>query len=104
MKEEIKLAIQSIEPSYETTSSYRYPLPNEITLYCDSSAYIVDLNLKENVLKAEVWQGVECIELNEQDIDFIYTYLNDLLEEEIELTKRYYEEERYEEQTTYFIR
>jgi len=104
MKEEIKLAIQSIEPSYETTSSYRYPLPNEITLYSDSSAYIVDLNLKENVLKAEVWQGGECIELNEQDIDFIYTYLNDLLEEEIELTKRYYEEERYEEQTTYFIR
>ena len=104
MKKEIKLAIQSIQPSYETTGSYRYPLPNEITLYSDSSAYLIDLNLKESVLNAEIWQGEEWIELNEEDIDFIYTYLNALLEEEIELTKRYYEEERYEEQTTYFIR
>ena len=104
MKEEIKLAIQSIQPSYETTVSYRYPLPNEITLYSDSSTYLIDLNLKESVLNAEIWQGEEWIELNEEDIDFIYTYLNGLLEEEIELTKRYYEEERYEEQTTYFIR
>ncbi len=104
MREEIKLAIQRIQPSYETTNSCQYPMPNEITLYSDSSAYLIDLNLKENVLNAEIWQGEEWIELNEQDIDFIYTYLNDLLEEEIELTKRYYEEERYEEQTTYFIR
>lgn len=104
MKEEIKLAIHSIQPSYETTGSYRYPLPNEITLYSDSSSYLIDLNLKESVLNAEIWQGEEWIELNEKDIDFIYTYLNGLLEEEIELTKRYYEEERYEEQTTYFIR
>ena len=104
MKEEIKLAIHSIQPSYETTGSYRYPLPNEITLYSDSSSYLIDLNLKESVLNAEIWQGEEWIELNEKDIDFIYTYLNALLEEEIELTKRYYEEERYEEQTTYFIR
>ena len=104
MREEIKLAIHSIQPSYETTGSYRYPLPNEITLYSDSSSYLIDLNLKESVLNAEIWQGEEWIELNEKDIDFIYTYLNALLEEEIELTKRYYEEERYEEQTTYFIR
>jgi len=103
MKEEIKLAIQSIQPSYETTGSYRYPLPNEITLYSKSNVYL-HLNLKESVLNAEIWQGKELIELNEEDIDFIYTYLNELLEEEIELTKRYYEEERYEEQTTYFIR
>jgi len=103
MKEEIKLAIQSIQPSYETTGSYRYPLPNEITLYSKSNVYL-HLNLKESVLNAEIWQGKELIELNEEDIDFIYTYLNGLLEEEIELTKRYYEEERYEEQTTYFIR
>ena len=104
MKEEIKLAIQRIQPSYETTGSYRYPLPNEITLYSDDSYCLIDLNLKESVLNAEIWQGEEWIELNEEDIDFIYTYLNGLLEEEIELTKRYYEEERYEEQTTYFIR
>lgn len=104
MREEIKLAIQSIQPSYETTGSYRYPLPNEITLYTDRSTFLIDLNLKESVLNAEIWQGEEWVELNEEDIDFIYTYLNGLLEEEIELTKRYYEEERYEEQTTYFIR
>jgi len=104
MREEIKLAIQSQEPSYDTTSSYQYPIPNEITLNLDSKEYNIELNLKGSVLNAEIWQGEEWIELNEEDIDFIYTYLNELLEEEIELTKRYYEEERYEEQTTYFIR
>ena len=104
MREEIKLTIQRIQPSYETTSSYQYPIPNEITLNLDSKEYNIELNLKESVLNAEIWQGEEWVELNEEDIDFIYTYLNALLEEEIELTKRYYEEERYEEQTTYFIR
>jgi len=104
MREEIKLAIQGIQPSYETTSSYQYPLPNEITLNLDDKEYNIELNLKQSVLNAEIWQGEEWIKLNEEDIDFIYTYLNGLLEEEIELTKRYYEEERYEEQTTYFIR
>jgi hypothetical protein len=104
MTEAIKVLIEKIEPSYETTGSYQYPLPNEVTLFLDSHSYLVELNLKDNVLKAEIWNAEDEIELTEKDVDFIYNYLDGLLEEEIDLTKRYYEEEKYQEQTSYYIR
>ena len=104
IKEAIQVLIETIEPSYETTGSYQYPLPNEVTLSLDSDSYVIDLNLKEGVLKAEIWNAEDEIELTDKDVDFIYNYLNGLLEEEIDLTKRYYEEEKYQEQTSYYIR
>ena len=104
MKKAIKVLIETIEPSYETTGSYQYSLPNEVTLSFDSSTYVIELNLKESVLKAKIWNGEDEIELTEKDVDFIYNYLDGLLEEEIDLTKRYYEEEKYNEQTSYYIR
>ena len=104
MKKAIKVLIETIEPSYETTGSYQYPLPNEVTLLLDSNSYLIELNLKEGVLKAEIWNGEDEIELTSEDVDFIYNYLDALLEEEIDLTKRYYEEEKYNEQTSYYIR
>ena len=104
MTEAIQVLIETIEPSYYTTGSYQYPLPNEVTLSLDSDSYVIDLNLKEGVLKAEIWNGEDEIELTSEDVDFIYNYLNGLLEEEIDLTKRYYEEEKYQEQTSYYIR
>ena len=56
MTEAIKVLIETIEPSYETSGSYQYPLPNEVTLFLDSNSYLIDLNLKEGVLKAEIWE------------------------------------------------
>ena len=103
MTEAIQVLIETIEPSYETTGSYQYPLPNEVTLLLDSNSYLIELNLKEGVLKAEIWNGEDEIELTSEDVDFIYNYLDSLLEEEIDLTKRYYEEEKYQEQTSYYI-
>jgi len=104
MENHIKLAIEAIEPSYDTNSSYHYPIPNEITLSIYSGRCSIDINLKGELLSVEVFNEDVWVDMTEQDIEYLYKYTNGLLEEEIELTKRYYEEERYEEQKTYFIR
>jgi hypothetical protein len=79
-------------------------MPNEITLFLDDKETYIEINLKENVLYADVsYKEIE-VELNESDLDFLYSYLEELLIEEIELTKRYYDQEKYEQQRTYFIR
>ena len=104
MKKEIQIIIESIKPECDTDQRYRYPLPNEVTLFLDSEAHLIDLNLKEGVLNAEIWIGEDEVNLTDKDVEFIYNYLDGLLAEQIDLTKRYYDEERYEEQTSYYIR
>jgi hypothetical protein len=104
MKKELEIIIELIKPAYDTDQRYRYPLPNEITLYLDSELHLIDLNLKEGVLNAEVWIGEDEVNLTDKDVEFIYNYLDGLLAEQIDLTKRYYEEERYEDETSYYIR
>ena len=104
MKNKIKKIITSITPSYETSGSFHYPMPNEITLFLDNGVSYVEINLKDNVLTAEISNNDTDIELTKEDLDFIFKYLECLLEEEIDLTKRYYEEEKYNEQQTYYIR
>ena len=104
MTEAIQNIITSIKPEYDTDQRYRYPLPNEVTLFLDSEAHLIDLTLKEGVLNAEIWIGEDEVNLTDKDVEFIYNYLNGLLAEQIDLTKRYYDEERYEEQTSYYIR
>ena len=104
MKKELEIIIESIKPAYDTDQRYRYPLPNEITLYLDSELHLIDLTLKEGVLNAEVWIGEDEVNLTDKDVEFIYNYLDGLLAEQIDLTKRYYEEERYEDETSYYIR
>ena len=79
-------------------------MPNEITLFLDDKETYIEINLKDSVLYADVsYKGIE-VELNESDLDFLYSYLEELLAEEIDLTQRYYEQEKYEQQRTYFIR
>jgi hypothetical protein len=104
MKNKIKKIITSITPTYESSGSYQYPMPSEITLTLDNGISYVDINLKDNVLQADVSHNTLEIKLTSEDLDFIYKYLGDLLTEEIELTKRYYDEQSYEQQDTYFIR
>ena len=104
MKNNIKKIITSITPSYESSGSFQYPMPNEITLFLDDEVSYVEINLKDNVLTAEISNNDTDIELTQEDLDFIFKYLEGLLEEEIDLTKRYYEEEKYNEQQTYYIR
>ena len=104
MKSKIKNIIKLITPVYESSGSYQYPMPNEITLFLDDKETYIEINLKDSVLYADVsYKEIE-IELNESDLDFLYSYLEELLTEEIHLTQRYYEQEKYEQQRTYFIR
>jgi hypothetical protein len=49
------------------------------------------------VLHTNIWIGEEEYQLTEEDANFIYKHLNNLLDNEIELTKRYYNEEKYEQ-------
>ena len=104
MKSKIKNIIKLITPVYESSGSYQYPMPNEITLFLDDKETYIEINLKDSVLYADVSYKETEIELNESDLDFLYSYLEELLTEEIHLTQRYYEQEKYEQQRTYFIR
>tara|TARA_R110001606_G_scaffold60922_1_gene143165 strand:+ start:906 stop:1220 length:315 start_codon:yes stop_codon:yes gene_type:complete len=104
MNNKIKKIITSITPSYKTSGSFQYPMPSEITLFLDNEVSYVEINLKDNVLTAEISNNDTDIELTQEDLDFIFKYLEFLFEEEIDLTKRYYEEEKYNGEQTYYIR
>ena len=47
------------------------------------------------MLKTNFWQGVEQYKASDDDIDFIYNYLEQLLTNKIEETKVYYNEHNY---------
>jgi hypothetical protein len=78
-------------------SWYNEQLPNEVSLYLDTDEHLIDLHLKDDVLHTNIWIEEEEYELTEEDAEFIYKHLNNLLDNEIELTKRYYQEEKFEQ-------
>jgi len=87
--------VKTIEPEYKNTDQCINPLPNEVELTLDNEDYLIELNLKEDVLKTNFWQGVEQYKASDDDIDFIYNYLEQLLLNKIEETKVYYNEHNY---------
>ena len=87
--------IKTIEPEYKNTDQCINPLPNEVELTLDNEDYLIELNLKDDVLKTNFWQGVEQYKASDDDIDFIYNYLEQLLLNKIEETKVYYNEHNY---------
>jgi len=97
MKIELKNLIKLITPEFERETSFFNDLPNEVSLHLDEGIYVIDINLKDDCLDASVWIKESEYNLLSEDIDFIYNYLNDLLDYEIELTKQYYDAERYEQ-------
>ena len=98
MDSKLKNIIKIIQPEFESEDSwYNEQLPNEVTLYLDTDEHLIDLHLKDDVLYTNIWIGEEEYQLTEEDADFIYKHLNNLLDNEIELTKRYYNEEKYEQ-------
>tara|TARA_R110000822_G_scaffold276033_1_gene398133 strand:+ start:232 stop:546 length:315 start_codon:yes stop_codon:yes gene_type:complete len=98
-----KNIILSITPVYETTGSFQRPMPNEITLFLDDGKWYIEISLKESLLQCEIWNNEKQIFLSKEDIIFVYNYTEGLLSEEIELTKRYYDEQSYEQDETYYI-
>ena len=87
--------VKTIEPDYKNTDQCINPLPNEVELTLDNEDYLIELNLKDDVLKTNFWQGVEQYKASDDDIDFIYNYLEQLLSNKIEETKVYYNEHNY---------
>jgi len=94
----LKNIIKIIQPEFESEDSwYNEQLPNEVSLYLDTDEHLIDLHLKDDVLHTNIWIEEEEYQLTDEDADFIYKHLNKLLDDEIELTKRYYNEEKYEQ-------
>ena len=87
--------LKTIEPEYKNTDQCINPLPNEVELTLDNEDYLIEVNLKDDVLKTNFWQGVEQYKASDDDIDYIYNYLEQLLLSEIEETKVYYNEHNY---------
>jgi len=98
MHTKLKNIIKIIQPEFESENSwYNEQLPNEVSLYLDTDEHLIDLHLKDDVLNTNIWIEDEEYEVTDEDAEFIYKHLNNLLDNEIELTKRYYEEEKYEQ-------
>ena len=98
MDTKLKNIIKIIQPEFESEDSwYNEQLPNEVSLYLDTDEHLIDLHLKDDVLHTNICIGEEEYQLTEEDANFIYKHLNNLLDNEIELTKRYYNEEKYEQ-------
>ena len=87
--------LKTIEPEYKNTDQCINPLPNEVELLLDNEDYLIEVNLKEDVLKTNFWQGVEQYKASSGEIDFIYNHLEQLLLKKIEETKKYYNEHNY---------
>ena len=87
--------VKTIEPEYKNTDQCINPLPNEVELMLDNEDYLIEVNLKDDVLKTNFWQGVEQYKASDDDIDYIYKYLEQLLTNKIEETKVYYNEHNY---------
>ena len=98
MDTKLKNIIKIIQPEFESEDSwYNEQLPNEVSLFLDTDDYLIDLHLKDDVLQTNIWIEDEEYNLTDEDANFIYEHLNKLLDNEIELTKRYYNEEKYEQ-------
>jgi hypothetical protein len=87
--------VKTIEPEYKNTDQFINPLPNEVELQLDNEDYLIEVSLKESVLETNFWQGEEKYNASDDDINYIYNYLEQLLAEKIEETKVYYNEYNY---------
>ena len=87
--------IKTIEPEYNNTDQCINPLPNEVELQLDNEDYLIEVSLKEGVLKTNFWQGEENYNASDDDINYIYNYLEQLLLNKIEETKVYYNANNY---------
>ena len=59
--------VKTIEPEYKNTDQCINPLPNEVELTLDNEDYLIEVNLKEDVLKTNFWQGAEIYKASSDD-------------------------------------
>jgi hypothetical protein len=87
--------VKTIEPEYKNTDQCINALPNEVELQLDNEDYLIEVSLKEGVLKTNFWQGEEKYNASDDDINYIYNYLEHHLLNKIEETKVYYNAHNY---------
>ena len=103
MTEQLKDKILSIRPEYSTEGFSSNPLPNEVSICYEGEDYTIDLFLDINeVLRIDILEGEDTYDLSDADLTFICGYLSGLLEYQIEITNRYYEAERGEQDNYYY--
>ena len=90
----IKL-IKTIEPEYHNRDFCINALPNEVTLISDTEQYLIEVSLKNEILETNFYQGEEIYKASDDEIDYIYNYLEQLLTDKVEETKQYYNEHNY---------
>jgi hypothetical protein len=95
MTTKLKNKIKSIKPTFSDNGALIYSLPQSVTLHLDTKEYLIELTLNGSLLETNIYLGEDKYHLDNDDVNFIYDYLNGLLEHQIELTKRYYQEELY---------
>ena len=105
MKTQLKNLIKQVQPEFTDTNATisRYSLPNEVLLYLNNDDYLIDITLTDDLLEANIHIGGDEIKLSNKEIKWLYTYLDELLNNQIELTKMYYEAEQYENELIWYI-
>ena len=101
MNTQLKNVIKLIEPEYSNNNNFMYPLPKEVSLHLDNEEYLIEINLNDGVLYTNIYVGEDEYNVTDEDAEFIHSYLTELLEYQIELTERYYEEQMYYERERY---
>lgn len=86
--------IHSIQPSF-SSSNFCNSLPDEVELSLQNDNHFVYITFKDEILEAEVWYGDEEYDLSDDEIDYIYNYVEELLREEVEETRTYYIKNNY---------
>tara|TARA_B110000977_G_scaffold86002_1_gene114614 strand:+ start:2299 stop:2622 length:324 start_codon:yes stop_codon:yes gene_type:complete len=102
---EIQDLLLEIKPEFNSFGNGFQQFPNSITIHKETKdGIVIDLYLINDVLTAQIWlnEDDEYI-LNDFEISYIYVYLKSLLDDEVRLTKQYYEQE-HEQQQTYYIK
>jgi len=87
--------IDSIAPEYRNSDQFINPLPNEVELQEDNERHLIDISFKDEVLKTNIWDGEEQYHPTQDEVNYIYNYLQTSLTREIEKTKKYYQEHNY---------
>jgi len=84
--------VEGLEAEYFNSDQFVNPLPNEVQIQQDNKKHLIDLSFKDEVLITNIWNGEEKYNPTQKEVNFIYNYLQTSLKNEIERTKKYYQE------------
>tara|TARA_B100000768_G_scaffold36223_1_gene34887 strand:+ start:2469 stop:2762 length:294 start_codon:yes stop_codon:yes gene_type:complete len=87
--------ISNISLEFFNSEQFINPLPNEVRVYQDNDSHLIDVSFKNGTLTTVLWDGENKYNPTEKEVDYMIDYLQHLLIEEVEKTKKYYNENQY---------